>query len=175
MAIYRILFFCAVINFLFIGMLEANAQEGFEDKHIRITADRPAIIPLNEEASSVIIGNPAHATAVLDSANTLIVNPLRPGATSLIVLNENGETVLEKQLLINPPAKNYVRVSRVCSASANQQCQETSLYYCAGGCYEMILPEDDAAAGDAGDEGEDVSDPSEEGQPANSISEGSNR
>jgi hypothetical protein len=172
MAIYRILFFCVVINFLFIGMLEAKAQEAFEDRHIRITADRPAIIPLNEEASSVIIGNPAHATAVLDSANTLIVNPLRPGATSLIVLNENGEAVLEKQLLINPPAKNYVRVNRICSASANEQCRSTSLYYCAGGCYEMILPEEDASGSEDADDAGDVEEPSEEGQPANAVSEG---
>lgn len=166
--------FLSLATILFLSgyySLSAAAQNKLSDEHIRITADKPAIISLNEEAASVVVGNPAHATAVLDNAHTLIINPLQPGATSLIVLNEKGQPILEKQLLINPPAKSYMRINRVCNAATGSNCQATSMYYCAEGCYEMILPE---GAGDTASNQEDgqVEEPAEDGQGDNTVSEG---
>jgi hypothetical protein len=132
---------------------EAYAQDAVSggQKHLKITADRPAIIPLNDDASSVIIGNPAHAVATLDNPNTLIVNPLRPGVTSLVVLDEGGQVVFERQLLINPPKDSYVKINRVCSVSTRDTCRETSVFYCAGGCHEMVVQGQDVEGGMASD------------------------
>lgn len=125
-----------------------NMQQAQQDeRHIRITADRPAIVQLDRNASSVIVGNPAHATAALDSATTLIINPVQPGATSLIVLDSEGQTILEKQLLINAPQASYMRINRICSASTRDTCRQTSVYYCQQGCHEIVVPGQDVAGG----------------------------
>lgn len=161
------------IGFLFLFMFLVFVSAGHsvfaqsnDSGHIKITADRPAIIPLNDDATSVIVGNPAHATASLDNANTLIVNPLRPGATSLIVLDERGTAIFETQLLINPPKSNYVRINRVCSASTRETCRETSVFYCVEGCHEMVIPGQDVEGGMAQSDGDSVeaAEPEAEGE-----------
>ena len=137
-------FFILVSLIVFPLKNPSHASDSNISGSIRITADKPAIIRLEENASSIIVGNPAHATVSLDNEKTLIINPLRPGATSLVVLDQAGDVILQKQLIVNAPATNYVRINRVCSASTRDTCRETSVFYCDGGCHEMALPALDA-------------------------------
>ncbi|GEM_PF-2107480 len=106
---------------------------------LTITADGPALIRLDRDASSVIVGNPAHATAMMDNPRLIILSPVAPGMTSLVVLDESGDPIIERKILVNPPRAGYVRINRVCEASQAEGCVPASVYYCPDGCYSVSI------------------------------------
>lgn len=108
-----------------------------DDGTIRITPDTTKIVRLDQDAASVIVANPAHASVVLDSPRLLVVMPRMPGTTSFTVLNGRGEVVMEKNVIVAGTAKpKYVRVRRACRAG-DETCVPSAYYYCPDGCYEV--------------------------------------
>ena len=122
-----------------------------EGKPLIVSADGPALIRLEKDAASVIVGNPVHATALLDSQRMLLITPGQPGVTALTVLDEDGEVILNRKVLVNAPKSKYVRVSRVCAASELENCRQVSMYYCPNGCHEIAIPGQDVAGGQSGE------------------------
>lgn len=106
---------------------------------IRLTTNRNELIQLDQDASSVIVNNPAHASVMLDTPRLLIVVPHKPGATSFTVLDKNGKTILQKDLIVSNVEKKYVRVRRMCGNDPT--CRPDSYYYCPDGCYEVTTME----------------------------------
>ncbi len=105
---------------------------------IRITPDKSELIRLDENASSIIIGNPAHVNIIADSAKTLVVIPRLPGATYFTVLGKNGQIIMQRHVIVASPKKDYVRIKRICADDA-KNCQNTSVFYCPDMCHEIIL------------------------------------
>lgn len=115
----------------------APARAEVNDGSIRLTPDTTKIIRLNEDAASVIVANPMHADIVLDSPRLLVVMPRQPGTTLFTVLNAEGKTLLETNVIVSGTAKpQYVRIRRACSGQ-QQGCMPSSYYYCPDGCYEV--------------------------------------
>jgi hypothetical protein len=114
-----------------------------ENAPLRLTSNKNEIIRLNQDAASVIVNNPEHATVMLDSARLLIVMPHLPGTTSFTVLNSHDEVVLQKDIIVTNVQPKYVRVRRICSGN-DAACVPAAYYYCPDGCYE-VTP---AASGD---------------------------
>jgi len=126
-----------------IGKSADSTQNGAEknnapdDGIIRITPDATKVVRLEEDASSIVVNNPAIAAVVLDSPRLLVVMPRQPGATSFTVLNGDGETIMEKTVIVTATAKpDYVRIHRACGAS-DAGCVPYAYYYCPDGCYEV--------------------------------------
>lgn len=117
--------------------LSAETEPPEPDDTLRLTLDKNIIIRLDNDASSVIVNNPEHASVMLDSPRLLIVVPHAPGATSFTVLDVHGTTILKKDVIvsgnINP---EYVRIRRMCSGS-DASCVPTAYFYCPDGCYEV--------------------------------------
>jgi hypothetical protein len=104
---------------------------------IRLTPDTTKILRLEQDAVSVIVANPDHASVVLDSPRLLVVMPRQPGTTLFTVLNNKGETILEKNVIVAGTVKpQYVRIRRACGAT-DAGCSANSYYYCPDGCYEV--------------------------------------
>lgn len=120
---------------------------------LRLTPDKSELVRLKSDAASVIVGNPAHAGALLDNSQTLVVIPRIPGATHISVLGQDGEIIMQRHIIVASPKKNYVRVRRSC---INQQeegtCQPTSVYYCPDSCHAITVAseDDDSAGGSSG-------------------------
>jgi hypothetical protein len=131
----------------FIGLKSASppasAPVEKENTALRLTSNKNEIIRLEQDAASVIVNNPAHATVMLDSARLLIVMPHMPGTTSFTVLNSSGEVVLQKDIIVTNVQPKYVRVRRICAGN-DASCIPAAYYYCPDGCYE-VTP---AASGD---------------------------
>lgn len=109
-----------------------------DDGIIRLTPDNTKVVRLDQDAVSVVVANPVHASVVLDSPRLLIVMPREPGTTSFTVLNEKGDTILERTVIVTSTAKKkYVRVRRSCDAS-DSTCVKDSYFFCPDGCYEVI-------------------------------------
>jgi len=102
---------------------------------IRLTSNKNKIIRLDRDAASVVVNNPAHASVMLDTPKLLIIVPHQPGATSFTVLDDSGNTIMEKDIIITNVQPKYVRVRRMCGDDNN--CQKSSYFYCPDGCYEV--------------------------------------
>lgn len=122
-----------------------------EEEVIQIAPDKPEILKIQQEASSVIVGNPAYASVTMDNPTTLLIIPRAEGTTSLTVLNKKGEIIMERRLNIGGPQDKYVRIRRACTPDMTG-CISSSTYYCPDGCTEVSLstPVSGPAGGGAG-------------------------
>ncbi|MCM2344101.1 MAG: pilus assembly protein N-terminal domain-containing protein [Alphaproteobacteria bacterium] len=106
---------------------------------LRLTPEKSEIVRLNENATSIIVGNPQHLNVLLESPRTIILTPRQPGATHFLVMNEDGKVVMSRHVIIASPKENYVRIRRSC-INARSDCQDTRVYYCPGGmCHETAI------------------------------------
>lgn len=101
-----------------------------------ITQDKSEMIKLNQEAASVIVGNPTHISVLLDTPNTLVVVPRAAGASHFSVIGKDGSVVMERHVVVGAPKEQYVRIRRSC-AGDSRNCQATSTYFCPDSCYEV--------------------------------------
>ncbi len=110
---------------------------------LRLSTGQSQTIKLDEDAASVVVANPSHATVFLDNARTLIVIPRAAGATNFKVLNRKGEVILSQPIMVNDTDnKDYVRVTRICGSASN--CQASSTYYCPDNCVPVAVPQPEA-------------------------------
>jgi len=107
-----------------------------EPAPLELTMDKTQLLRLDQDAASVIVANPEHLSVDLDNARLLMLTPHDAGATSIIVLDAQGRTILERDVVITNLKNKYVRVKRVCGGS-DGSCVATSYTYCPDGCYEV--------------------------------------
>lgn len=122
---------------------------------LKISPDKSEILVLDEDAGTIIVGNPAHLNVLADSATRLILVPRSLGATYFTVLDQNGGVIMQRHILIAAPQENYVRIRRSCAGQ--EGCTATSVYYCPDACHSVTLPGAEASdtAGDgSGAEGD---------------------
>ncbi|MBI1216362.1 MAG: hypothetical protein GC185_11180 [Alphaproteobacteria bacterium] len=105
------------------------------DGSIRITPDRTYLLRLDQDAASVIVTNPDHASIALDTPRLLVIMPRLPGSTAFTVLDRRGQVVMEKNIIVTAVQKKYVRIRRMCTGSTS--CSSDTYYYCPDGCYEV--------------------------------------
>ena len=109
---------------------------------LRLTPEKSELVRLPRSAASIIVGNPAHMNVMADSADTLVIIPRMPGASHFTVLDEYGDIIIQRHVIIASPQKNYIRVRRSC-ANGDESCQSTSVYFCPGSCHEIAMSEAD--------------------------------
>lgn len=114
---------------------------------IHMTPDKSLIVRLNQDAGSLIVGNPAHVSVLMDSPNLLVLVPKEPGATFFTVLDENGKVIMQRHVVVASPTDKYIRVRRSC-ANAEDACTQMSVYYCPGICHEIHVNPESEGAGD---------------------------
>tara|TARA_B100001750_G_C15520408_1_gene611073 strand:+ start:4361 stop:4837 length:477 start_codon:yes stop_codon:yes gene_type:complete len=127
-------FFTLLLTFVIFGSTMANALD--------VSPDGPLIINLREDAQSVIVGNPNHASVSLDNPRLLIVTAGIPGVTSLTVLGENGRVIMNDKIISGGSAQGYVRIQNAC-INAQGACQPVKMFYCEEGsaCHNVVVAE----------------------------------
>lgn len=115
-----------------------GALDGETHPALKLMPDKSELVPLDREASSVIIGSPSHIGVVLDTPKLAVVIPRAEGATYFTVLDKDGNVIMQRHVLVGSPKKNYIRVRRSCSNAADgADCQPTSVYFCPDMCHEI--------------------------------------
>jgi len=120
-----------------------------DDTHppLRLTPDKSEIVRLEEDAISVIVGNPDHLGILMDDSRLLILVPRQPGATYLTVLNQAGQVIMQRHVLVSVANQNYIRIRRSCGGAAgNAACEDTTVYYCDGMCHETAIVENNGTS-----------------------------
>ena len=91
--------------------LETNAAEGIGEP-ITVTVDRAKVFQVSRPAATVIVGNPAIADATVEDEKTLVLTGRSFGVTNLIVLDVNGEAIVDQTLVVSGHEANTVRIYR---------------------------------------------------------------
>ena len=104
---------------------------------LHLTQDKSEMIKLNNEAASVVVGNPNHISVLLDTPTTLVVVPRKAGASHFSVIGKDGNIVMQRHVIVGAAKDNYVRIRRSCNANSGANCQKTSTYFCPGTCHEV--------------------------------------
>lgn len=127
-----------------LGLLLFSGFAFAEPAPLELTMDKTRLVTLDHDAASVIVANPDHLGVSLDNPRLLMLTPHKPGATSMIVLDAEGRTILDQDIVISNVQKKYVRVRRVCANSDASGCTAMSYDYCPDGCYEVSEVPDDS-------------------------------
>lgn len=116
----------------------ATAGEDIAITHpiLNITQDKSEMVKLDHPAASVVVGNPAHISVMLDTPDTLVVVPRAAGASYFTVIGKDGSILMQRHVIVGAAKEKYVRIRRSCGAN-DQGCQPTSVYFCPDMCHEV--------------------------------------
>lgn len=134
---YRLIAVGLIVVMCALGLsVSAQAQA------INVSPDGPTIVHLDEDAGSVIVGNPAHASVVLENPRMMMVMAGAPGMTNLLVLNKNGQVILNRPVISGNGEKGLIRIQNAC-VNGGDNCIENKMYYCAEGerCHVVAAPQ----------------------------------
>lgn len=95
-----------------LASLAAATPAATAKESIYVTVDRAKVMRIAEPASTVIIGNPAVADAVMHNQNTLVIVGRRFGATNLIILDEDSQPIADEIIVVRPADSTVVTVQR---------------------------------------------------------------
>lgn len=121
---------------------------------IWVGMDGPAIVRLDADAASVIVGNPAHASVALDDSRTVMVNAGAPGMTRLVVIGKEGQVILDRRVIVDASGAGngadedgenngkFINVKNAC-INSDGVCQPNNVFYCVEGekCHS-VAPQD---------------------------------
>ncbi len=93
-----------------IGQAAENPEQT-EDKVI-VTVDRAKVFRISRPARTVIIGNPSIADATVEDNTTLVLTGRSFGVTNLIILDEQGEPIIDRTVVVRGHETNTVRIYR---------------------------------------------------------------
>ena len=94
--------------------LSSSYASQIEDSNqpIIVTVDRAKVFRISRPASTVIIGNPAIADATVEDDRTLVLTGRSFGVTNLIILDKNGEPIVDETIVVRGHEANTVRIYR---------------------------------------------------------------
>ncbi len=82
------------------------------DDALKVTIDRAKVVRIARSADTVIIGNPAIADATIQDAQTIVLTGRSFGVTNLIVLDSNGDPIVDETIVVTGHEANTVRIYR---------------------------------------------------------------
>ncbi len=104
---------------------------------MRMTQDKSELVKLEQEAASVVVGNPNHISVLLDTPDTLVVIPRTAGASHFTVIGKDGNILMQRHVIVGAQKEKYVRIRRSCNA-ASGNCRQMSTYFCPDSCHEVV-------------------------------------
>ena len=103
----------------------AMAQEDM----IRVSMDHARIIKLDRQISKVIVGSSAVADVAVADANTIVLTGKSYGTTNLVILDPDGQPIVDQTVLVSVDEANTLRIYRQ---------TERSVFSCSPSCEEHV-------------------------------------
>jgi len=92
---------------LFALSVPAVASEAIE-----VVMNQAKIVKLASPADTIVIGNPMIADASVQDATTIVLTGRGFGVTNLVVLDRDGNAIVDEQVVVSRQFANSVRVYR---------------------------------------------------------------
>ncbi len=90
----------------------AEPQVGETENAVIVTVDRAKVFRMSSPAKTVIIGNPSIADATVEDDVTLVLTGRSFGVTNLIVLDREGNPIVDETIVVRGHEANTVRIYR---------------------------------------------------------------
>ena len=82
------------------------------DAGIQVEMNQAKIVKLARPADTIVVGNPAIADAAVQDASTIVLTGKGFGVTNLVVLDSDGNPIVDEQVTVVRQAASSVRVYR---------------------------------------------------------------
>ncbi len=79
---------------------------------MRVYMDQARVLKLDRPVSKVILGNPQVADATVADAKTIVLTGRSFGTTNLVLLDSDGNTIVDERILVSIDEGSTVRVYR---------------------------------------------------------------
>jgi len=79
---------------------------------IDVIVNQAKIVKLARPADTIVIGNPAIADASVQDSTTIVLTGRGFGVTNLVVLDKDGNPIVDEQVTVSRSTPNSVRVYR---------------------------------------------------------------
>lgn len=89
---------------------QAGASE--QGEPVIVTVDRARVFRVSRPAATVIVGNPSIADATIEDERTLVLTGRSFGVTNLIILDVEGDPIVDQTLVVRGHETNTVRIYR---------------------------------------------------------------
>jgi Flp pilus assembly secretin CpaC len=93
-------------------MAAATAGPAAAEPGIQVEMNQAKIVKLARPADTIVIGNPAIADAAVQDASTIVLTAKGFGVTNLVVLDKDGNPVVDEQVTVVRQTASSVRVYR---------------------------------------------------------------
>lgn len=116
---------CGLIAALIAAPSLAVATE--DQEMVRVFMNQARILKLDRPVAKVIIGNSGVADATVADAQTIVLTGHAYGTTNLVLLDEQGNAIVDKRILVSIDEGNTVRVFKQTSRtvySCTPNCEE---------------------------------------------------
>jgi len=94
------------------AVVTAQAETETAAEPVVVTVDRAKVFRISRPAATVIIGNPSIADATVEDDITLVLTGRSFGVTNLIVLDHDGEPIVDETVVVRGHEANTVRIYR---------------------------------------------------------------
>ncbi|APG82922.1 component of type IV pilus PilQ [Sinorhizobium americanum CCGM7] len=91
------------------GFFAAGAT-GAAEQMMRVYMDHARVLKLDRPVSKVIIGNSDVADATVADSKTIVLTGRNFGTTNLVILDQDGNAIVDERILVSIDEGNTVRV-----------------------------------------------------------------
>ncbi len=77
-----------------------------------VTIDRAKVLRISRPADTIIIGNPSIADAAIQDPQTLVLTGRSFGVTNIVILDADGEPIVDETIVVQGHETNTVRIYR---------------------------------------------------------------
>lgn len=86
--------------------------DGENGEPVTVTVDRARVFRVSRPAATVIVGNPSIADATIEDEKTLVLTGRSFRVTNLIILDVEGNPIVDQTLVVKGHETNTVRIYR---------------------------------------------------------------
>ena len=90
----------------------ASDSEAEAPKQLLVTIDRAKVVRIGTPADTIIVGNPSIVDATIQDARTIVLTGRNFGVTNMIILDSNGEAIVDETIVVQGHETNTVRIYR---------------------------------------------------------------
>ena len=112
---YRFLATTVIAAALTLSMVNHSTAAGgakTPEESVVVTVDQAKVFRISRPAATVIIGNPAIVDGTIEDEKTLVLTGRSFGVTNLIILDEVGDAIVDRTIVVRGHEANTVRIYR---------------------------------------------------------------
>ncbi|WP_265516146.1 pilus assembly protein N-terminal domain-containing protein [Nitratireductor luteus] len=100
------------VGFALVAGLVLSPAAALADAGIKVVMNQAKIVKLARPADTVVIGNPEIADAAVQDSTTIVLTGKGFGVTNIVVLDIEGQPIVDEQITVSRQAAESVRIYR---------------------------------------------------------------